>query len=65
MANKHLQAAKEAKNDEFKHNLGKEFDIIGTAHDGTNRNFDLFKPVVNGNAKFPRILIRAKKGVKF
>lgn len=48
-----------------KHNLGKEFDVIGEAHDGSNSNFDLCKPIVNGKHKFSRILIRAKKGVKF
>ena len=48
-----------------KHNLGKEFDIIGEAKDGSDSNFDLFKPAINGKEKFGRILIRAKKGVKF
>ena len=49
----------------IKHNLGKEFDIIGEAKNGSDSNFDFFRPIVNGNQKFGRILIRAKKGVKF
>ena len=49
----------------IKHNLGKEFDIIGEANDGSDSNFDFCRPIVNGKQKFPRILIRAKKGVKF
>lgn len=48
-----------------KHNLGKEFDIIGEAKEGSNSDFDFCSPVVNGKKKFSRILIRAKKGVKF
>lgn len=49
----------------IKHNLAKEFDIIGRATDGSDSDFDLFRPSVNGKQKFSRILIRAKKGVKF
>ena len=49
----------------IKHNLAKEFDIIGEANDGSDNEFDLFRPAVNDKRKFPRILIRAKKGVKF
>lgn len=48
----------------IKHNLGKEFDIIGEAHNGSS-DFDFCKPIVNGREKFARVLIRAKKGVKF
>ena len=48
----------------IKHNLGKEFDIIGQAHVGADSDFDLFRPSANGKQKFSRILIRAKKGVK-
>lgn len=47
------------------HNLAQEFDIIGDANHGSDSSFDLFKPVINGKEKFKRILIRAKKGVKF
>lgn len=46
------------------HNLGKEFDIIGEANNGSDSNLDLCKPIVNGKQKYKRILIRAKKGVK-
>lgn len=49
----------------IKHNLGKEFDIIGEAKDGSDSNFDFCKPIVNGTHKYARILIRAKKGIKF
>lgn len=49
----------------IKHNLEKEFDIIGEAKDGSDSNFDFFVPIVNGKQKYGRILIRAKKGVKF
>lgn len=48
-----------------KHNLGKEFDVIGEAKDGSSSNLDLCKPSVNGKYKYARILIRAKKGVEF
>lgn len=49
----------------IKHNLAKEFDIVGEAKNGSNSDFDFCKPIANGLRKFPRILIRAKKGVKF
>lgn len=49
----------------IKHNLGKEFDIIGEAKNGSESDFNFCKPIVNGKNKFDRILIRAKKGVKF
>ena len=49
----------------IKHNLGKEFDIIGQAHDGSDSDFDFCRPSVNGKSKYTRILIRAKKGVEF
>lgn len=48
-----------------KHNLGKEFDVIGEAKAGSDSNVDVFKPIVNGKYKYSRVLIRAKKGVKF
>ena len=49
----------------IKHNLAKEFDIIGEAKDGSDSAFDFCKPIVNGKQKYARILIRAKKGIKF
>lgn len=48
-----------------KHNLAKDFDIIGKATDGSDSDFDFCRPIVNGNRKYTRVLIRAKKGVKF
>lgn len=47
------------------HNLAKEFDIVGEANNGSDSDLDLCKPIVNGKQKYKRILIRAKKGVKF
>ena len=49
----------------IQHNLGKEFDIIGQAKNGSSGKFDFFRPVTNGVNKYSRILIRAKKGVEF
>ena len=46
-----------------RHNLGKEFDIIGEAHHGSDNEFDLFKPILNGKEKYVRILIRVKPGI--
>ena len=48
----------------IKYNLGKSFDIVGEAHDGSDSDFDFCRPIANGKRKFSRILIRAKKGVK-
>lgn len=48
-----------------KHNLGKEFDIVGAAKDGSDSNVYVCRPIVNGKYKYSRVLIRAKKGVKF
>lgn len=46
-----------------KHNLGKEFEIVGEANHGSDSSFDLFKPIVNGKEKYTRILIRVKKNI--
>ena len=43
-----------------KHNPN-QFEIIGEANHGSDNQYDLFKPVVNGKELFPRILIRRKK----
>lgn len=48
-----------------KHNLGKEFDIVGEAKSGSSSDLDVCKPMVNGKYKYSRVLIRAKKGAKF
>lgn len=38
-----------------------QFDIIGEANHGSDNEFDLFKPRINGKEIFKRILIRRKK----
>ena len=43
-----------------KHNPN-QFEIIGEANHGSDNQYDLFKPIVNGKELFPRILIRCKK----
>ena len=43
-----------------KHNPN-QFEIIGEANHGSDNQYDLFKPIVNGKELFPRILIRRKK----
>lgn len=43
-----------------KHNPD-QFEIIGEANHGSDNQYDLFKPIVNGKELFPRILIRRKK----
>lgn len=37
-----------------------QFEIVGEANHGTDNEFDLFKPIVNGKELFKRILIRRK-----
>lgn len=37
-----------------------QFEIIGEANHGSDNEFDLFKPLINGTAKFKRILIKKK-----
>lgn len=43
-----------------KHNPD-QFEIVGEANHGSDNEYDLFKPIVNGKELFPRILIRRKK----
>ena len=43
-----------------KHNPD-QFEIIGEANHGSDNEYDLFKPIVNGKELFPRVLIRRKK----
>lgn len=43
-----------------KHNP-EQFEIIGEANHGSDNQYDLFKPVVDGKELFPRILIRRIK----
>lgn len=42
-----------------------QFEIVGEANHGSDNEFDLFKPKVNGKELFKRILIKRKKGAKF
>ncbi len=44
----------------LKYHNGLQFDIIGEANHGSDNEFDLFKPVINGKEQFKRILIRKK-----
>jgi len=37
-----------------------QFEIIGEANHGSDNQYDLFKPIVNGKEKYPRILIKHK-----
>ena len=41
-----------------------QFEIIGEANHGSDNEYDLFKPIVNGKEQFKRILIKNKKVVK-
>lgn len=38
-----------------------QFELVGEANHGSDNSFDLFKPTINGELKFKRILIRNKK----
>ena len=40
-----------------------QFEIVGEANHGSDNEFDLFKPTINGKEVFKRILIRNKKPV--
>lgn len=40
-----------------------QFELIGEANHGSDNEYDLFKPVVNGKLVFKRILIRHKKNM--
>lgn len=40
-----------------------QFEIIGEANHGSDNEFDLFKPIINGKEIFKRILIKNKKYV--
>jgi hypothetical protein len=37
-----------------------QFEIIGEANHGSDNEYDLFKPVINGKEIYPRILIKRK-----
>ena len=44
----------------LKYHNGSQFEIVGEANHGSDNEFDLFKPKINGKALFKRILIRRK-----
>lgn len=45
----------------LKYHNGSQFEIVGEANHGSDNEFDLFKPKLNGKELFKRILIRKKK----
>lgn len=45
----------------LKYHNGLQFDIIGEANHGSDNEFDLFKPKINGKEIFKRILIKRRK----
>lgn len=47
----------------LKYHNGSQFEIVGEANHGSDNEFDLFKPKINGKELFKRILIRKKKDV--
>ena len=44
----------------LKYHNENQFEIIGEANHGSDNEFDLFKPIVNGKEIFKRILIKNK-----
>lgn len=47
----------------LKYHNEEQFEIIGEANHGSDNEFDLFKPKINGKEIFKRILIRNKKSL--
>ncbi len=45
----------------LKYHNSDQFEIVGEANHGSDNEFDLFKPTINGKELFKRILIRNKK----
>lgn len=45
----------------LKYHNSHQFEIVGEANHGSDNEFDLFKPKINGKELFKRILIRKKK----
>lgn len=45
----------------LKYHNGQQFEIVGEANHGSDNEFDLFKPKINGKEIFKRILIRRKQ----
>ena len=42
----------------LKYHNGRQFEIVGEANHGSDNEFDLFMPKINGKEQFKRILIR-------
>ena len=42
----------------LKYHNGEQFEIVGEANHGSDNEFDLFKPIINGKEMFKRILIK-------
>lgn len=47
----------------LKYHNDKQFEIVGEANHGSDNEYDLFKPIIDGKEIFKRILIRNKKCV--
>ena len=47
----------------LKYHNDEQFEIIGEANHGSDNEFDLFKPIIDGKEIFKRILIKNKKCV--
>ena len=47
----------------LKYHNDEQFEIVGEANHGSDNEFDLFKPIINGKEIFKRILIKNKKCV--
>ena len=45
----------------LKYHNGSQFEIVGEANHGSDNEFDLFKPTINGKELFKRILIKRRK----
>ena len=45
----------------LKYHNGSQFEIVGEANHGSDNEFDLFKPKINGKEMFKRILIRRNR----
>ena len=49
----------------LKYHNSLQFEIVGEANHGSDNEFDLFKPKINGKEQFKRILIRPKRNMDF
>ena len=48
----------------LKYHNQKQFKIVGEANHGSDNEFDLFKPIINGKEQFKKIIIKNKKVLK-